>query len=270
MLKITFKSPRPPDKAQPAMLVYDLSDAQRPHQLAQCDRGTGSLPALGSLSSEEELFSTSDHANKLTLGAEHGAKPIEDESPTTKRIDQLDTRLLSIVERLNSMEARLTGIERTANRSDAVAAQVQEVQEEVVRIQGNINEAYDNGGTFPDRSTEPTALNITKYDADNAEIVTSLSPTIAASECPSCRGLAAERSSTTLKLEESLEHGCQLCALLFEIARAYVTSSYRPEPEVDEVVVQNKSASLPTVYVSNRPSGWIYGTCYLDIFEGTD
>ena len=115
MLKITFKSPRPPDMAQPAMLVYDLSDAQRPHQLAQCDRGTGSLPALGSLSSEEELFSTSDHANKLTLGAEHGAKPIEDESPTTKRIDQLDTRLLSIVERLNSMEARLTGIERTAN-----------------------------------------------------------------------------------------------------------------------------------------------------------
>ncbi|CAN9092272.1 unnamed protein product [Alternaria alternata] len=284
MLKARFRAPRPPD-IPARMLVLNFVDEEKPSQLMLHDpdsNGAAATPkALACDPTPADMIADVDVTSSR---AEVGAEPTEKNSWVMSRLDRLDARLQSIECRLGRIETRLDGIERSANRSDAVAADVQAIGSHVDSLQSQVNRVegikpFPRIGQSNDiESTKCTQTEVIDNDdkgSGDFRVTDHPSPTIGFSLCSSCRdrdheyslARAANQSFTPRYELTNKELDCPLCAMLLNIASAYVSDTYRSDAEIDEVVLFAKNASLGNGFnYSSDPEGWLYGSGYLDVF----
>ncbi|CAN9148263.1 unnamed protein product [Alternaria alternata] len=185
---------------------------------------------------------------------------IEKDEWLRERLKTIDISVQDVMQRLEKIEMRLNGIERSANRSDILAAEIDGLQGSVSAIRAEVGAAQNKNGILPELANRSPPPEVVEEEVGQS------SSAVALSVCPSCLNLPTDLTVINLDCEKATAHQCALCETLLDIVNHYMSIMFRPEVEIEHIEVMVKDKSLDFGYGS-KPDEWVYGFAYLDVFS---
>lgn len=261
MLKISWRAPRLPEMSKPRHVVLNLEDwagytELNVNDLWKTDKSSKSIASVS------DPILVDEHASDdmpIAKGTPR-VKSVEKDEWIRERLETIDNSVQGVMQRLEKIEMRLNGIERSANRSDILAAEIEGLQGSVSAIRAEVGAAQDQNGILPELANRSPPPEVIKEEVGRS------SSAVALSVCPSCLNLPIDQTVLSLDREKATAHQCAVCETLLDIVDHYMSIMFRPEVEIENIEVLVKDTSLGFGY-KNKPDEWVYGFAYLDVFS---